>query len=138
MSLTYKLHQKPLTTSFILISFQSLILSTPLLIQDLPPPPQGSHEVAHNTGTPTCQANCNAKMEGSSIVYGHANPTINGSVEQTEKQQPIHEPWLLDEEELLHQLRQPDMQKVTLSDLIQVHKFLECLGPLLHSTNYLF
>ena len=76
-------------------------------------------------------------MEGSSIVYGHANPTINGYIEQTEKQRPIHELWLLDEEKLLDQLRQPDMQKVTLSDLIQVHKLLERLGPLLHSTNYL-
>lgn len=122
--------------TFLLISFQSLILSTPLLIQDLPP--QGSHEVAHNTGTTTCQANCNIKMEGSSIVYGHANPAMNGSVEQAEKQRPIREPWLLDEEELLHQLRQPDMQKVTLSDHIQVHNLLERLCPLLHSTNYLF
>lgn len=126
-----------MTTSFLLIGFQSLVLSTSLLIHDFPPPSQNSHEVLHNTGTRTCQANCNAKMEGSSIVYGHANPTINGSVEQMERQQPIHEPWPLDEEELLHQLRQPDMQKVTLSDLIQVHKLLECLGLLLHSTNYL-
>lgn len=77
-------------------------------------------------------------MEGSSIVHGHMDPIINVHVEQMEKQQPIHKLWLLDDEdELLHQLRLPKMQKVALSDLIQVHKSLECLGPFLQSTNYL-